>query len=55
MNRRGSAHRGGRKMNFKALGRVLKFLFKCYPVLLPVTALCIIFASAVASVPAIFQ
>ena len=55
MNRRGSTHRGGRKMNFKALGRVLKFLFKSYPVLLPVTAVCIIFASAVASVPAIFQ
>ena len=55
MNRRGSAHRGGRKMNFKALGRVLKFLFKSYPVLLPVTAVCIIFASAVSSIPAIFQ
>ncbi len=55
MNRRGSTHRGGRKMNFKALGRVLKFLFKSYPVLLPVTALCIIFASAVSSIPAIFQ
>ncbi len=55
MNRRGSTHRGGRKMNFKVLGRVLKFLFKSYPVLLPVTAACIIFASAVASVPAIFQ
>ena len=55
MNRRGSAHRGCTKMNFKALGRVLKFLFKSYPVLLPVTAVCIIFASAVSSIPAIFQ
>ncbi len=55
MNRRGSAHRGGRKMNFKALGRLLKLLYRAYPVLLPVTALCIVFAAAVASVPAIFQ
>ncbi len=55
MNRRGSTHRGGRKMNFKALGRVLKYLFKAYPVLLPVTASCIIFAAVVATLPAIFQ
>ncbi len=55
MNRRGSTHRGGRKMNFKALGRVLKMLFKAYPVLLPVTAFCIIFAAVIATIPAIFQ
>ncbi len=55
MNRRGSTHRGGRKMNFKVLGRVLKFLYKSYPVLLPVTAACIVFAAVVASLPAIFQ
>ncbi len=55
MNRRGSTHRGGRKMNFKALGRVLKFLYKSYPVLLPVTAVCIVFAAIVATLPAIFQ
>ncbi|MBQ8255241.1 MAG: ABC transporter ATP-binding protein [Clostridia bacterium] len=55
MNRRGSTHRGGRKMNFKALGRVLKFLYKSYPVLLPVTALCVVFSAIVATLPAIFQ
>ncbi len=42
-------------MNFKVLGRTLKFLYKSYPILLPVTAVCIIFASAVSSIPAIFQ
>ncbi len=55
MNRRGSTHRGGRKMNFKALGRLLKYLYKSYPVLLPITAFCIIFAAGVSSIPAIFQ
>ncbi len=55
MNRRGSTHRGGRKMNFKALGRVLKFLYKSYPVLLPVTASCVVFSAIVATLPAIFQ
>ena len=42
-------------MNFKALGRVLKFLYKSYPVLLPVTASCVVFSAVVATLPAIFQ
>jgi ATP-binding cassette subfamily B protein len=46
---------GGRKINFKSLFRLLKLLYQSYPVLLPVTAFSIIFASAVSSVPAIFQ
>ncbi len=46
---------GGRKINFKSLGRLMKLLFKAYPVLLPVTAVSIIFASVVASIPAVFQ
>lgn len=36
------------------LKRVLKLLFESYPVLVPVTAVCIIFSAAVSSIPAIF-
>jgi len=44
-----------RKLNPKVLGRVIKLLFKSYPVLAPVTVFCILFSAAVSSVPAIFQ
>ncbi len=44
-----------RKMNFKALARVIKMLFSYYPVLMPVAFVCIIFAAIVATIPAIFQ
>ena len=43
------------KMNTKALGRVIKMLFKFYPVLMPLTLLCILFSAVVSSIPAIFQ
>ncbi len=46
---------GGRKINFKSLGRLLKLLYKSYPVLLPITAVSIIFAAIVSSIPSIFQ
>ncbi|MBR5453967.1 MAG: ABC transporter ATP-binding protein [Clostridia bacterium] len=46
---------GGRKIDFKLLLRVLKMLFKFYPVLVPTVIFCILFASATATVPAIFQ
>ncbi len=45
----------GRKINFKSLGRLLKLLYKSYPVLLPITAFSIVFAAIVSAVPAIFQ
>ena len=35
--------------------RLLKMLFKAYPVLLPVTCVCIIFAAITAAMPAVFQ
>ncbi len=35
--------------------RILKLLFKSYPILFPVTCLCIIFAAITATMPAIFQ
>ncbi len=46
---------GGRKINFKALKRVLSLLFKAYPLLLPIALVCIVFSAVVSSVPAIFQ
>ena len=38
-----------------ALSRTIRMLFKAYPVLVPLTALCIVFAAVVAALPAIFQ
>ncbi len=43
------------KFNPSALKRVLKMLFKSYPVLLPVTLVCIVFSSLVNTLPAIFN
>ena len=42
-------------IDFHTLGRVLGELFKSYPVLLPVTCLCIVFTSVVSSIPAVFN
>ena len=36
-------------------GRLLKLLFRSFPVLLPVAAFCILFNAVAAAVPAIFQ
>ena len=44
-----------RKMNFGTLKRVIKLLFSYYPVLMPLTLLCIIFSAGVSAIPAIFQ
>ena len=43
-----------RKMNFKVLGRVLKFLFKSYPVLIPIVMVCVVSSSLVSAIPSIF-
>ena len=43
-----------RKMNFSVLFRVLKLLFKSYPILLPITCVCIVISAVVSSIPAIF-
>ncbi len=37
------------------LGRVIKMLFSFYPVLVPLTALCILFSAIVSSSPSLFQ
>ena len=39
-----------RKMNFKVLFRVLKLLFKSYPVLIPIAAFCVIFSAGVSAI-----
>ncbi len=44
-----------RKIDFSLLGRVLKMLFKAYPVMVPVAAFCIVFSSVCATIPAVFQ
>lgn len=44
-----------RKFNGAAFKRVIKYLFKSYPVLLPLTFVCIIFSAIVATLPAIFN
>lgn len=46
---------GKRKINFSALGRVLKMLHGYYPVLLPTALICIAFAAITSAIPAIFQ
>lgn len=43
------------QMGFSSLKRVFKMLFSYYPVLLPLTLLCILFAAVTAALPAIFQ
>ena len=46
---------GGRKINKNVLFRVLKMLVGFYPVLVPLTALCILFSAVVSAIPATFQ
>ncbi|MBR5120526.1 MAG: ABC transporter ATP-binding protein [Clostridia bacterium] len=43
-----------RKMNIGVLKRLLKMLFGFYPVLLPVSIVCIIFCAVTSAIPAIF-
>ena len=42
------------RMNMGVLGRVVKLLIKSYPVLIPITAVCIILSAVVSSIPSIF-
>ena len=48
------AVRGKPKADFSALGRALKSLFRYYPRLAPLTAVCILFSSVVSSIPSLF-
>ncbi len=49
----GAVH-GKPKADFSALGRALKSLFRYYPRLAPLTAVCILFSSVVSSIPSLF-
>ena len=52
---RGANAGGGRpQANFSALGAVVKKFFGYYPVLAPLTMLCILFSSVVSSIPSLF-
>ncbi len=43
-----------RKMNFKVLSRVMKLLFKSYPVLIPIVGVCIVSSAIVSAIPSVF-
>ena len=49
----GAPH-GKRKIDKGTLSRVVKLLFKSYPVLVPITVFCIVFSAIVSSIPSIF-
>ena len=38
----------------RGIGRIIKMLFSFYPVLVPITLICIIFSALVSSIPSIF-
>ena len=44
-----------KKGNMAALKRVIKKLFEFYPVLAPLTVLCILFSSIVSAMPSLFM
>ncbi len=46
--------RKARPVDFRVFGRLMKFLFKAYPVLVPLMIVCILFSAAVAAIPAVF-
>ena len=48
------AHPPKRQFDKNIFGRVVKFLFKSYPVLVPITIVCIIFSAIVSAIPSIF-
>ena len=43
-----------RKINKNVLARILKMLYGYYPVLLPLTGLCIIISAITAAIPSVF-
>lgn len=44
-----------RPKNFNPLSRTLKLLFGFYPVLMPLTAVCIVFSAGASAIPAVFM
>ena len=51
--KRGAASKNNADLS--SLGRVVRLLFRAYPVLVPVTAVCIVFSAVVSAVPSIFM
>ena len=43
------------KFDPKIFGRIVKMLFKFYPVMMPITIVCILFSAVTAAMPAVFQ
>lgn len=43
------------KFDPQIFGRIIKMLFKFYPVMMPVTIVCILFSAVTAAMPAVFQ
>lgn len=43
------------KRSLKGVGRIIKLIFKAYPVMVPVTIACIVFCAIVSAIPAVFQ
>ncbi len=53
---RGPMPRGPKgKFDPKIFGRIIKMLFKFYPIMMPITIVCILFSAVTAAMPAIFQ
>ena len=49
-----NAKKNAPKADMRVLGRTLKMLWQCYPVLLPVTCVCIVCSAIVSAIPSIF-
>ncbi len=45
---------GGKKINMKSLGRIIKMLFKDYPLALTVTGICIVISAIIGVLPSVF-
>ena len=54
MNRSMRGRTPGKKLDIRMLGRLIRELYRSYPVLVPVSAFCILFSAVVSSIPAIF-
>ena len=53
---RGPMPRGPKpKFNPNTFRRIIKMLFKFYPVMVPLTIACILFSAITAALPAVFQ
>ncbi len=53
-NSPGNMRPEGKKLNIKTLGRTVKMLFGFYPVLAPITCVCILFSAVTSAIPGLF-